>query len=364
MTQELFTPARLGQLTLKNRFHRSATWDGLGRADGSFSPAQRQLYQTLAKGGAGLLNTGFIAVNPRGRRSSDQNLLCNRKQTESLAEIAAIVHDHGSLLIAQLVHCGGQAHSSVSGRETVAPSAVDHPIYDEEAPREMTIDEIEETISDFAAAACRAREAGCDGVQIHAAHGYLVSQFLSPFSNRRQDEYGGNLAGRARFLMEIYGRIRSAVGRDFTVTIKINGSDYLEEGLEPKESLEVVQQLAELGLDGVEVSGGTPASRPLTPVPQQLRAGKKELPFFTEQKLFADRLELPVIAVGGVRSLNAAEKLQQAGISFISLCRPLIRNPGLIADWQAGRSESSNCISCNRCFIPAFKGRGISCLDS
>ena len=363
MTDELFTPAVLGQLTLKNRFIRSATWDGLGNPDGSFSPAQQKLYQALAAGGIGLITTGFIAVNPQGRRSRDQNLLCDRRQTDTLAEIARVVHDQGSLLTAQLVHCGGAAKSSVSGRERIAPSPIDHPIYDEGVPREMTTAEIDETIADFATAASRAREAGCDGVQVHAAHGYLASQFLSPFSNRRKDDYGGDLTGRARFLVEICQKIRSAVGPDFTVSIKINGSDYLKEGgLSAAESLAATRMLSEIGLDAVEVSGGNPASRPLTPVPEKIRAGEKELPFAAEQKLFASRLDLPVIAVGGIRSRAAAEKLRRSGVSFISLCRPLIRNPNLIADWQAGQSEASDCVSCNRCFIPAYKGLGISCL--
>jgi len=365
MTNDLFAPARLGRLILKNRFIRSATWDGLGHPDGSFSPAQQELYRELARGGTALITTGFIAVDPQGRRSREQNLLSDRTQQDSLTEIAAIVHDHETLLIAQLVHCGGLARSSVSGLETVAPSAVDHPLYEEESPREMSRQEIEKTIAAFAAAAARAREAGCDGVQIHAAHGYLISQFLSPFSNRRRDDYGGDLERRARFLMECYEKIRTAVGHDFTVTMKINGSDYLDEGgLTTDESLEITRRLAERGLDAVEVSGGNQVSPPLTPVPQKIRPGENEIPFVDEITRFADGLSLPVIAVGGIRSPAAARKLRDREVAFISLCRPLIREPGLIARWQEGDCEPSSCVSCNRCFIPAFKGQGIKCLKN
>ncbi len=365
MNKDLFTPAPLGPLTLENRFIRSATWDGLGHPDGTFSPAQQKLYRRLAGGGAALLTTGYIAVNPRGRRSREQNLLVNRSQQDSLAEIAAMVHDHDTLLIAQLAHCGGQARSSVSGMEIIAPSAVSHPLYEEELPREMTLREIRETLADFAAAACRAREAGCDGVQIHAAHGYLISQFLSPFSNRRRDDYGGDLEGRARFLEECYERIRTAVGEDFPITMKINGSDYLaKDGLTVDESLAVARKLAERGLDAVEVSGGNQVSKPLTPIPQKIEPGKNEVPFAAEIVRFAAELPLPVIAVGGIRSPATARKLRQQQVAFLALCRPLIREPELISRWREGDSEPSSCFSCNHCFIPAFKGQGIKCLKN
>ncbi len=361
MSGNPFSPTTLGQLNLKNRFVRSATWDGMGFTDGSFSPAQVELYRNLSAGGSGLLTTGYIAVNPQGRRNPEQNLLSNLKQQQSLSKIAEVVKRHDTSLQAQLVHCGGLASSQVSQQTLVAPSSVKHPLF-EVVPQELTESEIKTIITNFGETAARAREAGCDSVQIHAAHGYLISQFLSPFANQRTDDYGGSRENRARMLLECYKKIREYVGSDFTITIKINGSDYLENGLECHESLTVAQELTDLGLDGVEVSGGTQAS-PLTPVPQAIKAGKNELPFAAEINAFTKALTIPVIAVGGIRSLETAEKLLSEGVSLISLCRPLIREPDLVNQWQAGREEAATCSSCNRCFIPAFKGKGIKCLQ-
>ena len=360
MTNNPFSSTILGQLTLKNHFIRSATWDGMGFSDGSFSPAQVELYRNLSLGGAGLLTTGFIAVTPQGRRNREQNLLCESRHGQSLRKVVEVVKREEVALVAQLVHCGGYAKTETSNLPIIAPDAEREPIF-EDQPQAITETEIKILSTQFAEAASRAREAGCDGVQIHAAHGYLISQFLAPCTNHRTDNYGGSLKKRAHFLFEVYEKTRSYVGRDFTITIKINGSDYFPDGLECEESLKVTQQLAELGLDGVEVSGGNPISKPLTPVPQAIKAGDNEIPFKNELLMFTKSLSIPVAAVAGIRSLETVAELLNKGVSLISLSRPLICEPDLIKQWQAGREEPSRCNSCNRCFIPAFKGKGIKC---
>ena len=360
MTDILFTPVTIGHLTLKNRFIRSATWDGMGFNDGTFSPAQVELYKNLSAGGAGLLTTGYISVTPQGRRNLEQNLLCEHQHVQSLKKIVEVVKREEVAFFAQLVHCGGYAQTEVTKLPIVAPTASREPIF-EETPQALTSIEIKELVTKFAEAAARAREAGCDGVQIHAAHGYLISQFLSPCTNKRDDDYGGNPENRARFLTETYEKIREYVGNDFTITIKINGSDYFQDGFECEDSIKVSQQLAELGLDGVEVSGGNPVSIPLTPIPKAIKAGDNEVPFKDEILAFAESLTIPVAAVAGIRSLETVEELISKGVSLISLSRPLICEPDLINQWQNGREEPSRCTSCNRCFIPAFKGKGIKC---
>lgn len=357
-----FSPIHLNQLNLKNRFVRSATWDGMGFSDGFFSPAQVELYQRLSAGGAALLTTGYIAINAQGRRNLEQNLLNNHKLQQSFSKVVEVAKHHDTCIQAQLVHCGGLANSNTSKLPTVAPSAVEHPLF-EQIPQALTKNEIETIITDFAESAARAREAGCDGVQIHAAHGYLISQFLSPFSNQRTDDYGGNRENRARILIDCYKKIREYVGKDFMISTKINGSDYFENGLECNDSLAIAQELAELGLDAIEVSGGNQISLPLTPIPKAIKAGENELPFATEIYTFAKALPIPVIAVGGIRSRETVEELLNKGVSLISLCRPLIKEPDLINQWQNGREETAACNSCNRCFIPAFKGKGIKCMQ-
>lgn len=365
MHKLLFNECRLGGLPLKNRFLRAATWDGMGERDGAFSPAQLELYKTLSRGGAALLTSGYIAVSADGRRNPEQNLLIDRNSQRQLSKIAAVCKNQDCRLMAQLVHCGGQARRSVTGRPLLAPSAIEHPLY-EEVPGAFTSAQLQELIEAFAVAAARAREAGCDAVQIHAAHGYLLSQFLSPFVNRREDEFGGSLENRARLLHSCCRRVREKIGDDFIITVKLNGSDYFEEGLTAEESLEIAARLAEEGLDALEISGGSQLSAPLTPVPAGIEAGQSEFPFRDEFNLIEAglrerKIDLPLIAVGGIRSLETAAELREKGASFISLCRPLIREPQLIRQWQLGREEPATCISCNRCFIPAYKGRGISC---
>jgi len=361
MSNTPFSPIKLGTVTLKNRFVRSATWDGMGFNDGCFSPAQVELFRNLSRGGAGLLTSGFIAVTLQGRRNREQNLLCENRHVQSLKKIVEIVKREDVALFAQLVHCGGYAKTEISNLPIVAPNASREPIF-EDTPQALTETEIKEVVTKFAEAAARAREAGCDGIQIHAAHGYLVSQFLSPCTNQRDDIYGGNPENRARFLIEVCENVRKYVGPDFTITIKINGSDYFPDGLTCEESLKVTQQLAKLGLDGVEVSGGNPISIPLTPIPKDIKAGDNEVPFKDEILTFTESLSIPVAAVAGIRSLETCEELIAKGVSLISLCRPLIREPDLIKRWQEGLHEPSDCNSCNRCFIPAFKGKGIKCL--
>ncbi|MCK5680506.1 NADH:flavin oxidoreductase [bacterium] len=362
MSYTAFTPTTLGHLALKNRFIRSATWDGMGFNDGTFSPAQVELYRNLSAGGAALLTTGYIAVDPGGRRNLEQNLLCNREQQQSFKKVVMVGKAHETALIAQLVHCGGLGKSKTSGQKNVAPSPFQEPLF-EEAPKALTEPEINTLTIKFAEAAARAREAGCDGVQIHAAHGYLISQFLSPFTNQRNDHYAGNLENRARFLVDVYKKVRDYVGADFIITIKINGSDHFENGLECEESIAVSKRLAELGLCGVEVSGGNQISKPLTPIPTKIKVGENEVPFRTEILDFAKNLSIPVAGVGGIRSLDSAEELLEQGVTQVSLCRPLIYKPNLINQWQKGDDEPSHCNSCNRCFIPAFKGKGIKCLN-
>ncbi len=360
MTDNPFASTTLGRLTLKNHFIRSATWDGMGLSDGSFSPAQIELYRDLSRGGAGLLTTGYIAVTEQGRRNREQNLLCENRHTQSLRKVAEMVKREEAALVAQLVHCGGYAKTEISNLPLIAPDGKREPIF-EDSPRAVTEAEIHNITTQFAEAAARAREAGCDGVQIHAAHGYLISQFLSPCTNHRRDEYGGSRENRARFLLEVYEKIRSYVGTDFTVTMKINGSDYFPDGLECADSLKITQQLAKLGLDGVEVSGGNPISKPLTPIPRAIKAGENEVPFQNEMLAFTESLPIPVAAVAGIRSLETAAELLKQKVALISLSRPLISEPDLIKQWQSGREEPSRCDSCNRCFIPAFKGKGIKC---
>jgi 2,4-dienoyl-CoA reductase-like NADH-dependent reductase (Old Yellow Enzyme family) len=356
-----FTPTFIGEIELKNRFIRSATWDGMAGESGEISPWQMHLYQTLADGGTALLTSGYTFVNPEGRQHHGQAGLDQDRLMEPLAELAEVVHQSGSRLFIQLVHCGGQAHSKVTGLPAKAPSTIDHPLFTQR-PWELTREEIRKLIKDFAAAAGRAKESGCDGVQLHAAHGYLISQFLSPSTNRRRDDFGGSLTNRFRFLRECYLRTREQVGDHFPLTVKINGQDYLEDGLPLEETTEICRRLAELGLDAIEVSGGSRASSPKQPVIRKIDQPEKEAYFLDDAVTIQRAVSIPVITVGGIRSPQTINTIINQGIPLIALCRPLIREPDLVKRWQNGDLSPSLCTSCNGCFKPAWRGEGIRCI--
>lgn len=358
-----FTPTFIGNLELKNRFIRSATWDGMAGGNGEISPRQIHLYQTLAAGGTALLTSGYTFVSPEGRQHHGQAGLDQDRLTEPLAKLAAMVHQHQSRLFIQLVHCGGQANPKISGLPAQAPSAIDHPLF-AQRPQELTREEIRKLINAFAAAAGRAKEAGCDGVQLHAAHGYLISQFLSPAINKRQDDFGGSLDNRFRFLRECFLHTRELVGGEFPLTIKINGQDYLENGLILDETVEICQRLEEMGLDAIEISGGNRASSPKQPVIRKIDQPEKEAYFLDDAVAIQRTVNIPVITVGGIRSPRTIDKIISLDIPLVALCRPLIREPELINRWQDGDLSPSICTSCNGCFKPAWKGEGIRCVQS
>lgn len=358
-----FTPTFIGNLELKNRFIRSATWDGMAGNKGEVTPEQIHLYETLAAGGTALITSGYTFVSPEGRQHHGQAGLDQDRLTEPLAKLAEMVHQHQSRLFIQLVHCGGQANPKISGLPAQAPSAIDHPLF-AQRPQELTRKEIRKLINAFATAAGRAKEAGGDGVQLHAAHGYLISQFLSPSTNQRRDDFGGSLTNRFRFLRECFLRTRELVGGDFPLTIKINGQDYLENGLMLAETVEICQRLEELGLDAIEVSGGSKASSPKQPVIMKIDRPEKEAYFLDDALTIRRAVRIPVITVGGIRSPRTIDKIISQGIPLLALCRPLIREPGLIKRWHDGDARPSRCTSCNGCFKPAWKGEGIRCMRS
>jgi 2,4-dienoyl-CoA reductase-like NADH-dependent reductase (Old Yellow Enzyme family) len=226
----------------------------------------------------------------------------------------------------------------------------------------MTTSDIDRTVAAFAAAGRRAKEAGYDGVQIHGAHGFLLSEFLSPAYNRRQDAYGGTIENRARFLLEVYRAIRRAVGGNFPVLLKINGADFIENGLNVQDAVEATCLLEAEGLDAVEVSGGMLTERRLSPVRPWIDSVEKEAYFREQAKAFRQRVRIPLILLGGIRSFEVAEGLVKEGTAdFISLARPFIREPGLINRWKSGDLRKADCLSDNRCILAGREGKGIYC---
>ena len=354
----LFTPGHIGTLALPNRLVRSATAERMADADGRPRPRLKALYQELAGGGVGLIITGHMYVHPSGKAHPEMTGIHSDELIPSLAELADAVHREGSRVVVQINH-GGMQCSRETVPETIAPSAVDAPFLTGPA-REMTADEITLLIQAYGQAARRTREAGFDGVQIHGAHGYLVSQFLSPFANRRTDEWGGDLEGRMRFLRAVCQAVRAQVGPDYPVLIKLGTMDGVEGGLTPEEGVRVVAALEGMGLNALEISGGIGGGRNLNSR-TGIRSEADEAYFRPLARQARPATRLPIILVGGFRSRRVMEEVLADGdADFISLCRPLICEPDLPNRLRAGSQERSSCISANRCW-PEGPDEGIAC---
>lgn len=344
----LFEPFSFSGLNLKNRLVRSATYEKRADEDGFVTESIVELYEELTRGGIGLMITGNALVHPSGR--SIPQMLCIHSDIyiQGLRKLTAAVHELDGLIAIQLVHGGRQSFPVLlGGNPPLAPSAV----YDTSTkimPKAMTDAEIWGIIDSFGDAARRGRIAGFDAVQIHGAHGYLVSEFLSPFTNRRDDYWGGDETRRFHFLEEVYKAVRREVGEDYPVLIKMNADDLLDGGLQVEEAVRIAGKLEELGLDAVEVSGGMYESGKKTAQPDILTADK-EAYFRSAGGLFKKGLQIPVMLVGGMRSRAVMEDVLRKGeADLISLARPLIREPDLPNKFREGK-EAADCISCNGC---------------
>ena len=301
---KLFESSNINGLNLPNRFVRSATWEGMAGHYGAVTPALVNLMARLAEGGVGLIISGHTYINPEGQAGPRQLGVYQDALISGLREMTRAVHDQGGRIVMQLAHAGGFAPSKLTGQTPLAPSALE--VFSKAPPREMTVEEIQETAEAFGRAARRAREAGFDGVQIHAAHGYLLSQFLSPFFNKRGDAFGGPLENRYRALGQAVKQVREAVGTAFPLLVKLNSGDFLEGGLSLEDATEAAQRLQEDGVDAIEVSGGTFKSGKLSPSRSGLTSEEKEA-YFTEGALAIRRkVTIPLLLVGGIRSFAVA----------------------------------------------------------
>ncbi|MCJ7737078.1 MAG: NADH:flavin oxidoreductase [Anaerolineae bacterium] len=354
----LFTPETIGTLALPNRFVRSATAEGFADEAGKPLPALAAMYGALAAGGVGLIITGHMYVHPSGKAHVGMTGIYTDDLLPALTELSSAAHLAGGRIVVQINH-GGMQCSQEATTERIAPSAIDAPFLQAPA-REMTRHEIDTAIDAYAQAARRTMEAGFEGVQIHAAHGFLISQFLSPFVNGRTDEWGGDLNGRMRFLREVCRAVRSQVGADYPVLIKLGMFDAVDGGLTLEDGLQIVAALQEMGIDGVEISGGIGGKKNINSRPGIKR--REQEAYFRPIAQDARKVtDLPILLVGGLRSRDVMEDVLSTGdADFISLCRPLICEPDLPNRMRQGELERATCISGNRCW-PDSPGEGIAC---
>lgn len=391
----VFSPGHIGNIELKNRLVRSATYDNAATPEGRVTEKMIEIYRTLAKGGIGLIITGIVGIY---KKAITPHLILGNYDDSFLPELKKIsqaVHDSDGecKIMVQLHHPGRQVihpedlmkilpylpkvymsyieqhpealQSQDQPTKLVEPTAPS-PVFDnlfDRTPRGLEIKEINEIIDAYVEGIRRVQEAGFDGVQLHAAHGYLLSSFLSPHTNKRDDQYGGSTENRTRIIAEIYERARKKVGENFPIIIKFNTMDFLPDGIDIVEATKVGKILSKIGFGAIETSGGmwealtqgqeqmgwTPVILPESRT--EIRSKDQEGYFLPGATALKDEINNPIILVGGLKSFDKIEEiLKSKNADFISLSRPLIRQPDLPNLWLSGSGKNTaECISCNGC---------------
>lgn len=328
--KQIFEKVELNHLQMKNRLVRSATWEGVASRNGGLTEESYLIYEELAKGGVGIIITGFTSVDLNDEYFEGMMRLSDDGLIPEYRKLVKLIHDEDVPVIAQLA-LGGYYRHDDSGRMMLLE------------PDDLSENQIKDVIQMFRESARRAKEAGYDGVQIHAAHFFFLSRFISPAYNHRTDGWGGSTENRAKILVEILHAIRQEAP-ELHISIKINCSDFSRGGLEAQESMEICRLLSREGIDSIEVSGnGTSVGG--------IKAHKNEAYFGRFAAQLAAEIDTPVILVGGLRAKDTMEAiLNQTRIELLSLSRPLLREPDWPKKLKYGESDVSKCISCNGCY--------------
>ena len=335
-------------MTLKNRILRSATMEYMADIEGFVTDDLLKLYYELAKGGTGLIVTGCTAVEESGRAWDHQLGIWDDKFINGFRKLADVIHTYGDgcKCAVQLHHQGTAKYARSYGSVNKVYSSL----------TDLSEDDIKKSLETFGDAADRVKEAGFDAVAVHGAHGYLLSEFLSPATNERNDRWGRNLENRMRFTLEVYKTIRERVGQDFPILWKLNTADYVEGGMNNQESSEVAQQLAQLGVDLIEMSGGIKDQARLR-ARLHKEAGENEAYFRNALTSFRQAVDEVALAItGGIRSLRIMEELLADGVDLIGMCRPFICEPDFPDRLLYGPDQRrAKCTSCNKCLMRISK---------
>ena len=354
----LFEPYDLCGIALRNRFIRSATMENMATAGKSPSSSLMTLYENLARGGVGLILTSSVRPDRSWDRSPDSGNLCidADAQIPAFMELTSRVHDAGGKVAIQL-----GSFYRFDG-EYVAPSPVAYPDSAIGCPRELKRAEIGRIVEKYGQAAYRARSAGFDAIQVHAAHGFPLCRFLSPLFNRRPDEYGGSAANRSRIVQEITREIRKNSGDEFPVFIKINVADFCSGGMTVEDAIKTAKILCVHGISAIETSGGC-GGHSVTELGPLDPAEWSEEYFAPYAAAIKTEVPVPVILVGGLRDLHAMQnRVRQGQADLLSMSRPFIREPQLIRRWAAGDEAPAECVSCNGCLDVVRAGGSLHCV--
>ncbi len=374
----IFEQSSIRTITLKNKIIRSA--------DESGYPTDKLLmkYEVLAKNEVGCIITGYAGIMQNGKTNYNNMLMIHDDSfIDSYKRITQKIHEYQTPIIIQIAHCGRQTRSKTTGFPTVAPSAIKDKFFNEQTPKELSEAEIYEIIDNFVKAIDRAKKAGFDGVQLHLAHGYLLSEFLSSYTNKRKDNWGGSTKNKFRIISEILIKAKQKVG-EFPILVKMNAHDGRKGGMTLTESIEIAKMLEMHGCAGIEVSCGVHedglyTSRgnklPLDALfkynytyknyPSIIKSIAKHLvPVFTKKikpyenynvdfaKEIKKNVKIPVIVVGGIKSIDSIISIiSENKADFVSMCRPFIIEPNIVKKFKEGTQTKSKCINCNYCLI-------------
>ncbi len=351
----LFTPFQINTMQVGNRFIRSATMDNLGN-QGMVSDAQLKLYGELSRGEIGLIITGGLFPTRNGQAARGQLGAHTDDVIPSLEKLVNVVHKNNGKIAAQILHGGFQCRPEVSGLPPVGPSAMFNKGTGQQI-KELSGDEIRELVESFVQAARRIREAGFDAVQLHGAHGWLLSAFLSPVMNRRGDEWGGSPEKGASFLRQICEGIRKMAGPDYPILIKLGLQDYHPEGKTLTEGIQVARILETSGIDAIEVSEGIEEGWG-----HHIRRDAVQPYYIRECREARKSLRLPLILVGGMRYIRDMQAILDDNIAdAVSMCRPFLRDPHIVRKLHEGLVDGSDCNSCNGC-LPKMQKGNIHCI--
>ena len=342
----LFTPFSIGSLQLTNRIVMPPMATNYASPKGLVTDRQIAYYVERAKGGVGYLTVEHTGVLEQGKASPKMLLVSSDEHAAAIARLVDSVHRAGGKIVVQINHAGRQTSTAITGAPIVGPSPVACPTRTE-IPKELSAGEIEEITEAFVAAASRVKSAGADGVELHMAHGYLLCAFLSPFSNRRNDGYGGDLEGRTRIPREVLRSVRRRVGPDFPILCRLSGDEYVDGGLRVDETVQIARLLEKDGADALHVSACNAASGYLNHPPYYVEEGV----FVHLAAAVKSAVRVPVIAVGRIRNPVMADQVIRDGkADLISMGRALIADPHLPRKAKEGRlADIVPCLSCNRC---------------
>lgn len=348
--KNLFGITTIKGMKIKNRFIRSATWENKTTRDGHMTSELYSIYEELAKNEVGMIITGYANIVEEEQPNPGMMGIYNDCFIQEYKTLTESVHQYDCKIVLQVAYGGTKTTYNTENRVIFAPSEVPE-MATKTLGKEMTKEDIKYIISAFGEAARRAKESGFDGIEIHGAHTYLINQFLSPYYNRRTDEYGGNLENRMRFLKEICDAMRVQVGEDYPIFVKLTATEFFEGGQSFADTQVICRELERIGIDAIELSGNI-HGKAKRMVGQAFDGYtiEEEGYFYQYAEAISKQVNLPIITVGGFSTLGRINDiLQNTNIQYFGLSRPLLAEPNLIKRWKEGDQSKVKCIRCSKC---------------